>query len=137
MVHATARATSSRAEVMTHAPETRPSAPVDAPVLEARVESPAQTRTERAYAFLARVGYWSPVIAALVLFAQVSFLGLRPALAEAQRLSDAEVVQSARHARALATNQAIRVQLAARNDPVFRERQRRLRTIAPARANGE
>jgi hypothetical protein len=98
-----------------------PLSPVDA--------APRDPRA-RAHFVLGRVAYWLPVIAALILFAQVSFLGLRPALAEAGRLAEAEEVLEARHARALALNREIQLQLVARQDPLYRERQRRARTIA-------
>ena len=131
-MRATARATSSRAETMTHPTEPTPSGHPDLQASAAPVEAAPPTRRERLYGVLARIGHWSPVLAALVLFAQGSCLGLRPALAEAQRLSDAEVVLTERHERVLATQAEIQQQLAARADPVYRERQRRLRTIRPA-----
>jgi hypothetical protein len=37
-----------------------------------------------------RALYWSPVFALMVLFAQIAFLGLRPALAEERRMDIAE-----------------------------------------------
>jgi hypothetical protein len=85
-----------------------------------------------AYTALARCAYWSPVLVALVLFAQVSFRGLRPAMAEARRLASAEVTLGERHDRAAAENHEVAAHLAARADPIFRERQRRLRVIEPA-----
>jgi hypothetical protein len=85
-----------------------------------------------AYRFLARAAFWSPVFAALVLFAQVSLLGLRPAVSEARRLADAEVMLSERHQRAVAENGAVSAQLLARQDPIYRERQRRMRLIQPS-----
>ena len=81
------------------------------------------------YAVLGRCAYWAPVLVVVVLFAQVSFLGLRPALCESNRLADAEKVLDARHADATATNHEIAAQLGARQDPIFIERQHRLRTI--------
>ncbi len=116
---------------MTHTTEPAPSALPDPQIAASRAEPEASSRRERWYGVLARIGYWSPVLAALILFAQVSFLGLRPALSEAKRLSAAEIVLSERHERALATQAEIQLQLAARADPVYRERQRRLRTIRP------
>lgn len=83
----------------------------------------------RAYGFLGRCAYWAPVFVVVVLFAQVSFLGLRPALCESQRLAEAEKVLDVRHAQATATNHEIAAHLSARQDPVFLERERRLRTI--------
>src|SRR5690606_34216019 len=47
----------------------------------------------------ARLVYWTPVFAALALFAQIAFLGLRPALSEARRLAAASDVLEARWAR--------------------------------------
>lgn len=102
---------------------------------EIAVESaPVGARRESLHAVLGRVAYWSPVLVALIVFAQVSFLGLRPALAEAGRLSEAETMLNERQAQAVQENRALARQLEARQDPVFRERQRRLRQIelAPA-----
>jgi hypothetical protein len=93
---------------------------------------PTLRRKAHAYRFLSRLAFWSPVLAALVLFAQVSFLGLRPAVSEARRLADAEVMLIERHQRAVAENHQVSAQLLARQDPIFRERQRRLRLIEPA-----
>lgn len=95
---------------------------------ESTVDAAPRDLRARTHFVLGRVAYWLPVIAALILFAQVSFLGLRPALAEAGRLADAEGVLSARHARAVALNREIQLQLVARQDPLYRERQRRART---------
>lgn len=81
------------------------------------------------YRVLSRCAYWSPVLVALVLFAQVSFRGLRPSMAEARRLASAETTLGDRHARAAAENREVAAHLAARQDPIFRERQRRLRLI--------
>ncbi|MBL8859990.1 MAG: hypothetical protein JNL28_15890 [Planctomycetes bacterium] len=108
---------------MTSLDQTPPTAPV--------VTEEARDTRSRLHAFAARVGYWLPVFAVVVLFAQISFLGLRPALSEAKRLAAAEAVLTARHARACQENREIQLQLAARQDPVFLERQRRLRTIQP------
>ncbi len=83
------------------------------------------------YRVLSRAAYWSPVLVALVLFGQVSFRGLRPSMAEARRLASAEVSLDERHDRAVAENRETAAHLAARQDPVFRERQRRLRVIEP------
>ncbi len=80
---------------------------------------------------LARVAYWSPVFVCMVLFAQVSFLGLRPALCERQRLAEAQVAMDARHARDLALYDAVAIRLRARSDPIFLERQRRKRLHEP------
>jgi hypothetical protein len=96
--------------------------------------APALPRKVDAYRLLGRLAFWSPVFAALVLFAQVSFLGLRPALSEARRLADAEAMLIERHQRAVAENHAVSAQLLARQDPIFRERQRRMRVIEPAPA---
>ena len=108
--------------------DTMPSSPVAAPASEL----PPRNARARVHFVLGRAAYWAPVIAVLILFAQVSFLGLRPALAEAGRLAEAEVVLTARHARAMALNREIQLQLVARQDPVFRERQRRVRTNGTA-----
>ena len=79
--------------------------------------------------FLARLLYWSPVFVCMVLFAQVSFLGLRPAISERRRLAEAETMLEARHARDLALRDEATLALRVRSDPIFLERQRRLRVI--------
>lgn len=104
-----------------------PATSVEGPVVEAE---PRGLRA-RLYFVLGRAAHWTPVFAALILFGLVSFKGLRPALSEAGRLAAAEEVLTARHARALAKNREIQLQLVAREDPVFRERQHRSRTILP------
>ena len=76
-----------------------------------------------------RLFYWSPVLVCMVLFAQVAFLGLRPALAERRRLSEAEVMLEARRARDLALRDQATLGLRVRGDPIFLERQRRLRLL--------
>jgi hypothetical protein len=94
---------------------------------------PARSRARVVvYAVLCRFAYWLPVLVVLVLFEQVSFRGLRPAMAEARRLAAAEVMLGERHACAAAENREVAAHLAARADPIFRERQRRLRVIEPA-----
>lgn len=80
----------------------------------------------------ARLVYWTPVFAALALFAQVAFLGLRPAISEARRLAAASDVLEARWARDRGLYDAYELQLRVRQDPIFLERQRRLRRAAPA-----
>ena len=79
-----------------------------------------------------RVLFWSPVGICLLLFCQVSFLGLRPALCEGRRLEEARAALERRHARDLALRDTVAESLRARSDPIFRERQRRLRVLGPA-----
>jgi hypothetical protein len=85
----------------------------------------------RGRAIASRLGYWSPVAIAMVLFAQVSFRGLRPAWCERARLREAAVMMEARHARDLALRDEISRSLRARSDPIFLERQRRMRLHGP------
>lgn len=85
----------------------------------------------RSRRILRRVAYWSPVGICMVLFAQVALRGLRPAWCERGRLIEAEAMMEARHARDLALRDEIRRSLRARNDPIFLERQRRMRLHAP------
>lgn len=96
-----------------------------------RLPAPAP-RVLRAIA--ARLVYWSPVALALTAFAQASLLGLRPALSEARRLAAADELLTERQAQDLALYHALDLQLRARQDPVFRERQRRLARTAPTPA---
>jgi|GEM_PF-1618726 len=74
-----------------------------------------------------RLLYWVPVFAALVLFAQIAFLGLRPAMREASRLASASDMLQARWSHDRSLYDAYEMQLAVRRDPIFRERQSRLR----------
>jgi len=80
---------------------------------------------------LRRITFWSPVGICMVLFGQVAFLGLRPAWCERRRLIEAEAMMEARHARDLDLRAEIQRSLRARNDPIFLERQRRMRLHAP------
>ena len=109
-----------------------PTSSVPPPVAaSAPTETPKLRGKALAYRVLSRAAFWSPVFAALVLFAQVALLGLRPAVSESRRLADAEIMLVERHERAVAENNAVSAQLLARQDPIFRERQRRLRVIEP------
>ena len=80
---------------------------------------------------VSRIAYWAPVLVCMVLFAQVSFLGLRPAMCERRRLAEAERSMEARHAQDLALHDAVATGLRARSDPIFLERQRRQRLHGP------
>lgn len=98
--------------------------------------SPTPEAPRRAWKTVAlRVVYWSPVLGAMVLFAQIALLGLRPALCERRRLIEAEVELRERHARDQALCRDIDAHLQAREDPIFRERQRRLRQTALVASN--
>lgn len=97
----------------------------EAPVLAAPLPAP-----EPAWKLLGRrLLYWTPVIVPMVLFAQVALFGLRPALREQERLATAEVELRARHARDTELALEVQAHLRARTDPVFVERQRRLREL--------
>jgi len=74
-----------------------------------------------------RMRYWSPVFVLMLLFGEISFLGLRPALAESRRLDVSEPAVRERLDRAQEANASIELQLRARADPVYRERLRRQR----------
>jgi hypothetical protein len=78
-----------------------------------------------------RLLYWAPVFALMVLFAQIAFLGVRPALAEKQRMDVAERGMQERLQVAEATFQEVEAQLSVRKDPIFQERLRRLRLHPP------
>ncbi|MFO1009233.1 MAG: hypothetical protein U1F29_04140 [Planctomycetota bacterium] len=90
-------------------------------------EAPGAEPTSRWKQVGSRALFWAPVFVPMVLFAQVSFLGLRPALCEKSRLADAEVVLRERHQRDVGLAREIQAHVRARQDPVFLERQRRLR----------
>jgi hypothetical protein len=89
---------------------------------------------DRPRTWLSRLAYWSPVLVCMVLFAQVSFLGLRPAMCERKRLADAESTLEARHQQDLVVHDAVATALRARSDPIFLERQRRQRLHGPVAA---
>jgi hypothetical protein len=67
----------------------------------------------------------------MVFFAQVSFLGLRPAMCERKRLAEAEATLETRHKQDLVLHDSVATALRARSDPVFLERQRRQRLHGP------
>ena len=97
--------------------------PEPAPTLgasAAAVSTPSATRTSG-------LRYWTPVLLLMVLFAQVMFLGLRPALAEHRRLVDAEDQMFARLELAQSKRNEVQLHFEARLDPIFQERLRRLR----------
>jgi len=70
--------------------------------------------------------YWLPVAVPMVLFAQISFRGLRPALHEREHLALMREEIEARYDADLALYDDLGRRHRARLDPVFRERQRRL-----------
>lgn len=114
-----------------------PAAPLDPREAEAElaasgvVEPAPPLVTPRWKRVGSRVVYWCPVLVPMVLFAQVSFLGLRPALCESRRLDAAETTLHARHERDTQLAVEIFAHWRARQDPIFLERQRRLRERAP------
>jgi hypothetical protein len=98
-------------------------------VSEVPIGAPADEPVKRTrFAELGRrLRYWSPVFALMLLFGEISFLGLRPALTESRRLDASEPAVRERLDRAQEANASIELQLRARADPVYRERLRRLR----------
>ncbi|MCA9002454.1 MAG: hypothetical protein KDB61_11055 [Planctomycetes bacterium] len=80
-----------------------------------------------AVALLRRLGYWAPVWVPVLLLWQFSTRGLVPALEEARRLEGVEPEVHARHAEAKSAFEHIRAEAEAWQDPVYRERRRRLR----------
>jgi hypothetical protein len=68
--------------------------------------------------------YWLPVFVALVLFAQVALLGLRPALRESNRLTVAEGLLDRYGAQQERSHRLARI-LRAQSDPIYLERERR------------
>ncbi len=74
--------------------------------------------------------HWLPVILPFALFAQISLLGLAPALEERARLAGEEHRQLARAERLAETYGALERQARALADPIFRERVRRARASA-------
>jgi hypothetical protein len=88
---------------------------------------PEPVLSEPATASNSGLRYWTPVLLLMVLFAQVMFLGLRPALAEHRRLVAAEDMLFARLELAQSKRNEVQLHFEARLDPVFQERQRRWR----------
>ena len=70
--------------------------------------------------------YWLPVLVPLGIFAQFGLLGLRPALAESARLSEAEGRLIAAFEGELERAERIDRVLRAQHDPIYLERERRL-----------
>jgi len=70
------------------------------------------------------VFYWLPVLVALVLFAQVALLGLRPSLRESARLTVAEGLLDRYEAQRERAHDLART-LRAQSDPIYLERERR------------
>jgi len=98
-------------------------------VSEAPSSAPAEGPVRKAQlaGLGSRLRYWSPVFVLMLLFGEIAFLGLRPALAESRRLDSSEPALRERLARAQEANASIELQLRARADPVYQERLRRLR----------
>lgn len=96
---------------------------------EAPIVAPAETpaRKTQLSELAGRLRYWSPVLVLMLLFGEIAFLGLRPALAESRRLDASEPAVRERLERAQEANAAIELQLRARADPIYQERLRRLR----------
>jgi hypothetical protein len=77
-----------------------------------------------------RIAYWLPVAVPLGLFAQIALLGLRPALADRAHLERMEVEMRTRLEADEALNEELSLRREAREDPIFRERQRRARALS-------
>jgi hypothetical protein len=75
--------------------------------------------------------FWAPVWIPLVLWAQFALLGLRPALAEHQRLDREEARLDPVLAEERMENEDLQATLRAWEDPVYRERWRRQLRNAP------
>jgi len=96
----------------------------EAPIVAAAAEP---QRDSTVLALGRRLSTWLPVFALMLLFGEIAFLGLRPALAESRRLDAAEPAVLERLARAQEARATLDLQLRARADPVYQERLRRLR----------
>lgn len=70
--------------------------------------------------------YWTPVWAALVCFAQVSLLGLRPVLEERHAIEGKATALEQRIAGERQKLASIDAWLGAQDDPIYRERMRRI-----------
>ena len=96
---------------------------------EVPIDAPAEVPVKKTQLALlgGRLRYWSPVFVLMLLFGEIAFLGLRPALAESRRLDESEPAVRERLERAQEASASIELQLRARADPVYQERLRRLR----------
>ena len=69
---------------------------------------------------------WLPLCVSLGVFAQLALLGLRPALAERAHLARMRELVELRHQADFALHDELALRERAREDPIFRERRRRL-----------
>ena len=84
---------------------------------------------------LGRLAFWAPVVFAFLFLAQASLKGLKPALAEEQRLTDEEARMRAVHEGLLEEQTSLERRLEAYRDPIYLEREKRARLLrdrAPA-----
>jgi hypothetical protein len=81
-------------------------------------------------ALAARLAYCLPVAIPLGLFAQIALLGLRPALAERAHLERMQEEMQSRLEADESLHEELSLRRAAREDPIFRERQRRARALS-------
>lgn len=77
------------------------------------------------------VKHWAPVWIPIILLWQFTTKGLQPALSEASRLEDIAPGVGARHAEAKSAFEQVQAEAKAWQDPVYRERRRRLRFQEP------
>ncbi len=99
---------------------------------------PSPTPTPTSFAAVAvvqklvfAVKYWAPVWIPCILLWQFATKGLQPALSEARRLEEIGPGVDARHAEAKSAFEQVQAEAKAWQDPVYRERRRRLRFQDP------
>ena len=69
---------------------------------------------------------WLPVFVALALLAQIGIRGLKPALAEKRELAEKAEEVDERFYQTLERQRELELRLEAQDDPIYRERMRRL-----------
>jgi hypothetical protein len=69
---------------------------------------------------------WLPLCVGLGVFAQLALCGLRPALAEREHLARMRELVELRHSADFALHDELALRERARQDPIFRERRRRI-----------
>lgn len=75
---------------------------------------------------LSGLAFWAPVVLATGFLALVAFNGLRPALMEQRRLEEKSAQMSVVNEELLQREAALEHQIKAQQDPIYRERLRRM-----------
>lgn len=93
--------------------------------------NPSKTALMAVWGLVRGVKHWAPVWIPAILLWQFASKGLQPALVEAQRLDRVAPGVEARHAEAQESFEQVEAEAKAWQDPVYRERRRRMRFQDP------